>query len=165
MTAKQVTPRKLVCNFARVQSVFDDCLAHAQMKLSGMRGRCLHRRRPNHLQDGARRGTGAGVPRRDAAGRGTSGRRSDRRGGEIYPQAGAHAKQQGHSAVSAKPGRRCAASGKPPAVPRIPATGMADHGAYQPQGARHRLNVHQRVPAGFAEKCAVPARPTCRWAD
>jgi len=26
--------RKLVCNFVRVQSVFDDCLAHAQMKLS-----------------------------------------------------------------------------------------------------------------------------------
>ena len=30
----QDTHRKLVCNFVRVQSVFDDCLAHAQMKLS-----------------------------------------------------------------------------------------------------------------------------------
>ena len=30
----QDTRRKLVCNFVRVQSVFDDCLAHAQMKLS-----------------------------------------------------------------------------------------------------------------------------------
>jgi len=34
MTVKQVSQRKLVCNFTRVQSVFDDCLAHAQMKLS-----------------------------------------------------------------------------------------------------------------------------------
>jgi nitric oxide reductase NorD protein len=34
MTAMQDARRKLVCNFARVQSVFDDCLAHAQIKLS-----------------------------------------------------------------------------------------------------------------------------------
>ena len=34
MTVVSDTPRKLACNFARVQSVFDDCLAHAQMKLS-----------------------------------------------------------------------------------------------------------------------------------
>ena len=34
MTTMQDTHRKLVCNFVRVQSVFDDCLAHAQMKLS-----------------------------------------------------------------------------------------------------------------------------------
>ncbi len=34
MEAMQGTHRKLVCNFARVQNVFDDCLAHAQMKLS-----------------------------------------------------------------------------------------------------------------------------------
>ena len=31
---KQETRRKLACNFARVQSVFEDCLAHAQMRLS-----------------------------------------------------------------------------------------------------------------------------------
>ena len=34
MTDMPDTRRKLVCNFVRVQSVFDDCLAHAQMKLS-----------------------------------------------------------------------------------------------------------------------------------
>jgi hypothetical protein len=34
MTANQNARKELVCNFARVQSVFDDCLAHAQMKLS-----------------------------------------------------------------------------------------------------------------------------------
>lgn len=34
MTAMQDTRKKLVCNFARVQSVFEDCLAHAQMRLS-----------------------------------------------------------------------------------------------------------------------------------
>jgi len=34
MTTMPDTRRKLVCNFARVQSVFDDCLVHAQMKLS-----------------------------------------------------------------------------------------------------------------------------------
>ena len=34
MTVKQVIHKKLVCNFAKVQSVFEDCLAHAQMKLS-----------------------------------------------------------------------------------------------------------------------------------
>lgn len=34
MTTMQDTRRRLVCNFSRVQSVFDDCLAHAQMKLS-----------------------------------------------------------------------------------------------------------------------------------
>jgi nitric oxide reductase NorD protein len=34
VTVTAETRRKLSCNFARVQSVFDDCLAHAQMKLS-----------------------------------------------------------------------------------------------------------------------------------
>ena len=34
MTAKQGESRKLLCNFARVQSVFDDCLSHAKLRLS-----------------------------------------------------------------------------------------------------------------------------------